>query len=437
MTDRLRSRASRAWALSAALLTLAGCAADEPVPEPPPPAYTEVTPAADAAPAPEPEPEPEGAPTAPPEPEQEPQPPQQPPPAQQPPQQPPPPEPEPPAGAPRVTFVRVGALAVGGDFDSAGDEEVVVETDLQGAHAVLFEGALDLPDEALEAFTFEESAWTELPEVAELSLDLSVVEADVTENETMCGSNDPVVVRPLAAGATESTIEVRLSTIRGESSGLFQATKRFVIPGPSLELRLLRVARRDAPDAPGRRLVADAFAGLAEAVPPGPGQVDELQSRVGGWARAAQRAGERSTHTWARKTLAALSEEADELAHLLSAGGSADPSDLAEKRAALASALETVGPADQRPALDAVARAAKAPAEPTSASLTALQALVEAAQKALGELDAPPASVEAVSSALDEYSLAVDLALGAALARDEVGPKLKALQGHVATARGD
>lgn len=435
----MRSLAPLRSLLLAAALSLSACAAEEPDPEPAeaPPAYTKVTPTSEAAPpeaAPEPPPPAPAQATeaAPPK-----APPKAPPPQAPPPKAPPPPTPaEPlPAGTPQVTFVRVSALLVGGDFDSSGDEEVAIDVDIDGATQRLFSRSLDLPDDSLEAFPFAESEWVELPERAQASLHLSVVEEDVTENEAMCGTDRAVVVTPLTVGPTESSLEVPLSTIRGESSGLFQATRRFVIEGPSVELSFLRVQRRDAADAEGRRLVAEAFAGLDQAAAPeSQDQVQPLRERMTGWTIAASQGGARSTHTWARKTLAGLSEEADELLTLLTSAEQANLADVQEKRAALARALEAVAPADRRPALEKVVPVAKSAAGATAKALTELQGLVEAAQQALGELGSIPAPLEAVSSALDEYAVAVDQALAGALAREEVPPKLKALQAHVATA---
>jgi len=336
-----------------------------------------------------------------------------------------------------VSFVRVSRLAVGGDFDSSGGEEVVVDLEIDGATSTLLRRDLDLPDDSLGFYEFEESEWVELPEVAEVALGLAVVEADVTENESMCGTNGPVVVRPTAVGPTGSSIDVPLSTIRGESSGLFQATKRFVIEEPNLELRLTRVARRDAPDAEGRRLVAGAFAGLDEARPPAADQVKALHELASGWSLAADRVGARSTHTWARRTLAALEDEADALLALLLAAEPVAPSELEQGREALSDAARAMPAADK--AAKAVAEqllAIAGEASPRSArALEALAARLDATGEALEELD-PSEARETALGALHAYRMAVDQTLESAEAFAKVGPALEALQAHVAAASG-
>lgn len=303
-------------------------------------------------------------------------------------------------GGAEAWFVRLRAARIGGDFDSAGPEEVHVFAELAGVERTLAAAVIELGDE-LGDHAFPNAPWLELPAPAGQALALSVREEDVTEWEHMAGGAAPLTLTPAAFGAgAPRPARVALEPIVGSRWSFFGGTRKITLPGGALDLELVRVARQDARDPEYRAAVREAFGAFpARPRPRTAADAVRLEAPLRDAAIAAMRAARRSLHTRLRAELPALAREAYQLAGLARAVGRAavDSEPLRARLRRLAAAAQR---AQADPSLAAhAARAAELARRPLPEelgdealdALEALQADLEPVRQAVRGATAPRA----------------------------------------------
>ncbi len=216
-----------------------------------------------------------------------------------------------------VWFVRLRSARIGGNFDSAGAEEVHVFAALGGSEQVLARQGIDLGDD-LADHAFEGAPWLELPGGRPLALELTVKDEDLTEWETIAPAAEPLRVTAAAFGdGGRATVRLPLEEIRGSKWSLFGGTKTFEIEGGFLDLELARAPRRDARDGEVRAAVRAAFGPfLSSSRPRTAAEAARLEAPLRDRAIEAMHTARTSLHTRLRADLAALAAEAYVLARL-------------------------------------------------------------------------------------------------------------------------
>ncbi|MCA8922855.1 MAG: hypothetical protein KDD82_13660, partial [Planctomycetes bacterium] len=113
--------------------------------------------------------------------------------------------------SPNTAFVRLTGAGIGGNFDSWGDEEVVFQIAANGATRTLDFVKLGLSNEKVKVYEPEHAPWIELPEAAELRIDLDVFDADLTGREHMTSIKQPLTLRAadFKPEPTARTLELR------------------------------------------------------------------------------------------------------------------------------------------------------------------------------------------------------------------------------------
>jgi len=263
-------------------------------------------------------------------------------------------------------FVRLRAAEIGGNFDSAGAEEVHVFVAMGAEERLLAQRSLDL-ENTLQTYAFDDEAYVELRAGDPIVFDLDVRDADLTEWETIAGAQEPARLSPDAFGGEQGApLRVALATIRGSSWSFF-GTRTFKIEGASLLLELRRAPRRDALDDATRAAVAEALGAVAGPAPDDAADAARLEALLRRGAVAAMDTARRSTHTGMRRRLPPLAQEAYDLADVARQVAQA-PTDPAPLRAAL------------RELADALARCAGQAGPDEAATATALRETAAAAR---------------------------------------------------------
>lgn len=305
----------------------------------------------------------------------------------------PPPLPDPPASfvagdveADAAYFVRLRTATIGGNFDSAGSEEVHVFVQVGAAERQLAAQVLPL-ENTLKEYAFEASPYLELSPGDPIAFDLEVRDADLTEWETIAGAKEPCRVEAAAFGRAQATrLRVELDTIRGSSWSLF-GTKTFRIEGASLELELRQAPRRDGPDDELRAALDRAFGALASGPDATVAEAALAEARLRRAAIAAMNLARRSVHTGVRRRLPPLAQAAYDLADVAArlAAAPSDPAPLRRVLAATADLLdrcaERDGPGDVTAALKASAEAVRATTLPNRIGPDSLDAVLAAQER--------------------------------------------------------
>ncbi|MEZ6189001.1 MAG: hypothetical protein R3F62_28885 [Planctomycetota bacterium] len=212
----------------------------------------------------------------------------------------------------QAIFVRLASATLGGDFDSAGAEEVVFTLVGQSHETRLARHVLALPSDSVRAFELrEDSAWIEL---GALRFRIRVVDDDATGVEHMTDSVHQVVLQPGALGPTPQTLPVELERIRGESWGFLQPKRTIDLGGATLDLDTIQVPRAELDEA-SRQEIAACFplAALQQAARSPLGLKEQAASLTAMAERAAETLA-RSTHTAQRAALDRLVRRAVQLA---------------------------------------------------------------------------------------------------------------------------
>lgn len=274
--------------------------------------------------------------------------------------------------AKQAVFVRVHALSLGGEFDIAADEEVGVDAEVGGRKLRLVAKVLDLPARTLKRFEVD-GDWVELEPTDPLRFGLRVVDEDLTGSERITNTTEPVQVAAQELGPEPKPIEVPLATIRlGDAKRL--GSRQIVIEGPSAELSLIALPRRDEADDDYRATLRPLFAEVLSArAPETPADARSLARSLADLPKDADAAARRSTHTRLRRVAPKLAAQAESvrqraldvgaLASVAEAlptlaesaaphGDDAHFGELAQRLAALGARTPPVGP-DDLAALDA------------------------------------------------------------------------------------
>ncbi|HBP16372.1 MAG TPA: hypothetical protein DEA08_01085, partial [Planctomycetes bacterium] len=161
-------------------------------------------------------------------------------------------------------------------------------------------------------FSFE-SDWIELEPAEPLRFELRVIDEDLTTNELITETKDPVELPAAALGPEPTRHEVPLRTI-GLGNAKTLGVTRVRITGPSVELGVVALPRRDEPDDESRALVRELFAGLLAQEPPrDPAAARALARILKGLPERADARARRSTHTRLRRVLPKLAGQVEGL----------------------------------------------------------------------------------------------------------------------------
>lgn len=220
-----------------------------------------------------------------------------------------------PSTAKEAWFVRLLNARLGGEFDTAGDEEVRVVARLGRRTRVLANAALDLPSDRLGTFPgIGDGVWLELPVAPQAPLELTVYDADASGLERITGLESAIEL--LAQGFAATPRRQRLPCTTIALTQLLDGA-RVQLVGAFLDVEWVSAPRRDAPDDESRAVIRGVFGRALEA---GPALSRAEAQALGTWlpdaAQAATLVAGRSTHTRVRAVLPELARSAHAVAGL-------------------------------------------------------------------------------------------------------------------------
>lgn len=332
---------------------------------------------------------------------------------------------------PEALFVRLASLAVGGNFDAAAAEEVLVTLRSGGREARLdaFQEELGSSVKTIER---PESHWLELPPAEQPALTLLVEDDDATSKEQITRTPHPVRLHRAQFG-TEALATLQatpLATIEGtEAHGFLYLNKRPIhLEGARAVLALVRAPRRAAADGASRELVRRHLRPVLELAPPDPTTLEAAVKTLEQCAREAAAAAGRSTHTHARRVLHALAVEAAGVAERVDVGvAPVAPERLERELRQLVEAARALDAAKQAAlGVDAVVLGPKglaarpAPKAVDAALVAELRAAVEALRPKAA--DAPARWRDAVTHLADAVLDAGEALDAAAAVREGLAP---------------